>query len=229
MIGVAFEKLSLSRATVLRLVSAVGSAAVFGLLVAPVIDGRYWPSAFALAFGFGFFFVGGTGYRILIAVALQDASRKASASWSGATAASSLAALAFAVLQIAGGGSGLVVLAGYAAAINTAYIPVKFACLEAGCCHAHKRDRIVIRDRDLRHVEIVFSTAFLAGTLATLWFGLPAVAAVIGIGGHLSVRLLSRWSRRRLPGSGLDEEAKGQELLPLGMLLAVTVFAILAL
>jgi hypothetical protein len=223
MAGLALDKLRFSRATSLRLLSAVGSAAIFGMLAAPLTREAYWPSAFALAFIYGFFFVGGTGYRILIAVAFQDASRKASASWSGATAGSALAALIAAILLIGQDGNSILVLAAYAVAINTAYIPVKFACLEAGCCHAHRRDPILIRNHDLRHVEIALSTAVAAASLASIWMDAFGLAAVLGTGGHLGVRILSRWSRDRLPGSSLDEELKGQELLPLALLLLASI------
>ena len=220
MISLTLDKVRVSRATLFRLMSAVGSAAIFGMLAAPVTEAAYWPSAFALAFIYGFFFVGGTGYRILIAVAFQDASRKAAASWSGATTASALAALAAALLLAGQDGHANLVLAAYAVAINAAYIPVKFACLEAGCCHAHHRDPFLIRDHDLRHVEIAASAAVLAAALVAISAGAPGMAAVLGVGGHLAIRLLSRWSRDRLPGSGLEAEIKGQELVPLVLLLA---------
>jgi len=210
----------LSRATLLRLASAVGSAAIFGMLAAPVTQMAYWPSAFALAFLYGFFFVGGTGFRILIAVAFQDASRKASASWSGATTASALAALVAALMLSGQHGHASLLLAAYAVAISAAYIPVKFACLEAGCCQAHRSDPIVIREHDLRHVEIVASAAVLAAALVAIWAGALGMAAFLGVGGHLAIRLLSRWARDRLPGSGAEDEIKGQELVALALVLA---------
>lgn len=224
MVDLALVKLGVSRATLLRLSSVVGSAAIFGMLAAPVTRGAYWPSAFTLAFLYGFFFVGGTGYRILIAVAFQDASRKASASWSGATTASALAALTAAILLIGRDGDANLVLAAYAVAINTAYIPVKFACLEAGCCHAHRRDPFLIRNHDLRHVEIAWSVVVVAACLASIWMDAFGVAAVLGIGGHLAIRVLSRWSRDRLPGSGREDDLKGQELLPLALAVAVAIW-----
>ncbi|KJS07921.1 MAG: hypothetical protein VR78_18950 [Hoeflea sp. BRH_c9] len=224
MVSLTLEKARVSRATLLRLASAIGSAAVFGMLAAPVIPAAYWPSAFALAFIYGFFFVGGTGYRILIAVAFRDASRKASASWSGATTASALAALAAALLLVGQDGHASLVLAAYAVAINVAYIPVKFACLEVGCCHAHRRDPFIIRDHDLRRVEIAASALVLVTALIALWIGAFGVAAIAGIGGHLAIRLLSRWSRDRLPGSGAEDEIKGQELLPLTLMLAAAIW-----
>jgi len=225
MVRLVLNKVDVSPATLLRLVSAIGSAAVFGMLAAPMTRGAYWPSAFGLAFVFGFFFVGGTGYRILIAVLFQDASRKASASWSGATAASALAALTAAILFIGRDGDSVLVFAAYAVAINTAYIPVKFACLEAGCCHAHYRDPFLIRDHDLRRVEITLSILVLVACLTSIWLDAFGVAAAVGIGGHLGVRILSRWSRDRLPGSSLDGDLKGPELLPLALVLVAAVWA----
>ena len=225
MVSLAGDKVYVSRSTLLRLTSAIGSAAIFGMLAAPVFRGAYWPSAFALAFIYGFFFVGGTGFRILIAVAFQDGSRKASASWSGATTASALAVLAAALLLLLQSGQdALLLLAAYAVAINAAYIPVKLACVEAGCCHAHRRDRIVIRDHDLRHVEITASAVVLAAALATLWAGSAGMAACLGAGGHLAIRLLSRWSRDRLPASGAQNEIKGQELVPLALVFAAAIW-----
>jgi hypothetical protein len=232
MVSLGFGRFGVSRATALRLASAVGSAAVFGMLAAPVMGPvtglAYWPSAFALAFVYGFFFVGGTGYRILIAVATQDASRKASASWSGATSASALAALAGALMLVSSDGAAGLVLAAYGVAINAAYIPVKFACLEAGCCHAHRRDRLVIRDHDLRRVEISLSAVVAATALTALWSSGPGLAAVLGIGGHLAIRLLSRWSRNRLPGPGLADEVTGQEIVPLALALVMALALALA-
>ncbi|MDP3524164.1 MAG: hypothetical protein Q8S27_06260 [Hoeflea sp.] len=229
MLSLAGDKLHLSRSTLLRLASAIGSAAAFGMLAAPVTRSAYWPSAFALAFIYGVFFVGGTGFRILIAVALQDMSRKASASWSGATTASALAALIAALLLFfQGREDAALLLAAYAVAINAAYIPVKLACVKAGCCHAHRRDRLVIRNHDLRHVEIVASAFVLAAALAAIWAGAAGLAACLGVGGHLAIRLLSRWSRDRLPAagaqSGAQDEIKGQELVPLALVFAAAIW-----
>lgn len=222
--GLALGKSGVSHAMVLRLVSAIGSAAMFGMLAAPVTGSAYWPSAFALAFVYGFFFVGGTGYRILIAVAARNPTQKTSASWSGATTASALAALTAAILFQGRDGHSILLLASYAAAINAAYIPVKFACLEAGCCHAHRRDRLLIRDHDLRRVEITLSGVVIATCLTAIWTGALGMAAILGIGGHLAIRLLSRWSRNRLPESGFQDEVKGQEILPLVLALTIAIW-----
>ena len=196
---------------------------MFGMLAAPVTGFDNWPSAFGLAFVYGFFFVGGTGYRIILAVATRDEARKASASWSGATTGTALAALA-ASLLIRDQAQAMLVLAAYAVAINAAYIPVKLACLEAGCCHAHHRDPVLIRDHDLRRVEITLSATVLAAALIAMWTGALGLAAVLGVGGHLAIRLMSRWSRDRLPGFGTDSEVKGQELLPLAAGLAAAIW-----
>lgn len=189
----------------------------------------YWPSAFALALMYGLFFAGGAGYRIFIAVAFLDEARWAPSSWSAVTTATALAALAVLIPLFREGEHALLVLAAYAVAINAAYIPAKFACLEAHCCHAQRRDAFLIRDRDLRWVEIVAGSVVFTATLSAIWLGLVATAAILGIGGHLAVRFVSGWSRNRLPGFSLKDEIKGQELLPLALLLAVTVWIASAL
>lgn len=220
--SLALGKLGVSHATALRLFSAVGSATIFGLLVAPATGTAYWPAAFAWAFGFGFVFVGGTGYRILIAVAARDPSHTSSASWSGATAVSALAALIAALVLLARGGDAILVLAAYAAAINFAYIPVKFACIQADCCHAHPRRMSLTGNHDLRGVEITLSAFFLAISLLAIWTGAFSTAAVVGLTGHLSVRLLSRIARDRLPGVSSTGGMTGQELAPLALALVLS-------
>ncbi|MDF1606609.1 hypothetical protein PZ897_00315 [Hoeflea sp. YIM 152468] len=228
MSSLALDKLGESPATVLRLFSAVGSAAVFGLLVAPATGAAYWPAAFAWAFGFGFFFVGGTGYRILIAVAARTPSLTTSASWSGATAASALAALMAALVLLARGDDASLVLASYAAAINFAYIPVKFACIQAGCCHAHHGKMPLTGNHDLRRVEITLSALFVAISLYAIWTGAFGRAAVFGLAGHLAVRLFSRSARDRLPGTSSTGRLTGQELPALTLALACSLALALA-
>jgi len=178
----------------------------------------------ALAFVYCFFFVGGAGYRILVAVALLDPSRWAPASWSGVTVASALPVLAAAILIWGPDGHASLMLAAYAVAINAAYVPAKFACIEAGCCHAQHRDRFFIRHHDLRNVEIMAGFVVSAAALSAMWAGAVTVAAILGIGGHLAIRLLSGWSRNRLPGSGPENETRGQELLPLALMLAAAIW-----
>lgn len=224
MVSLALGKLSFSHVIVLRLFSVIGSAAIFGMLAAPVTGSAYWPSAFALAFAYFFFFVGGAGYRILVAVALLDPSRWTPASWSEVTLASALPVLAAAILIWGQDGHANLVLAAYAVAINAAYVPAKFACIEAGCCHAQHRDPFLIRDHDLRHVEIMAGFAAFVAALSAMWAGAVAAAAILGIGGHLAIRLLSGWSRNRLPGSDPENETRGQELLPLALMLAAAIW-----
>lgn len=201
-----------SRIFLLRLSSAIAGAGAFGLIAAPLSGLPYLPAAFVLAFGFGVVFVGGTGYRIVLAVALRDGAQPAAASWSGATAVSALAALALA----ASGRDMSLVLAAYAVAINLAYVPVKLACLGAGCCTA-TRSAVPpsVRSPDLRLTEIGLTVAVLATAAAFLGAGAPAHAAAFGLCGHLMIRLLSRWARGRLPRHVLSPYGRGQEIAPL--------------
>lgn len=202
----------------LRLASAVLSAAAFGLIAAPLISLTYWPAAFLLAFGYGFFFLGGTGYRILVAVALRDPSRNTAASWSGATAASALAALVAGVALWLAGSDPALLLAAYAVAINFAYLFVKLACLGAGCCTA-RRPLIAPsgQEPDLRHIELALTLVTLVGSAACLVSVSPAATALVGLTGHVGVRLLSRWARYRMPSRILTLNGRGQGVGPLAL------------
>ncbi len=213
-----------SRVFLLRVASAIVSAAAFGLLAAPVLSWPHLQAAFFLAFCFGFFYVGGTGYRIVLAVALRDATRHTAASWTGATAASSLAALAAATVLAALGRDDMLLLAAYAVAINVAYLPVKLACLGAGCCVARRPLAAPGGRRlDLRRLEIGLTLAALLVALASLAGGEPSAAAILGLFGHLAVRLLSRWARRRMPHRVFSPGGTGQEFAPLMLALVFTV------
>ena len=213
-----------SRVFLLRVASAIASATVFGLLAAPVLSWPHLPAAFVLAFCFGFFFVGGTGYRIVVAVALRDATRHTAASWTGATAASSLAAIAGAIVLAALGRDGVLLLAAYAVAINAAYLPVKLACLGAGCCVARRPLAAPGGRRlDLRRLEIGLTLAVLLVAFASLAGGAPAAAAILGLFGHMAVRLLSRWARRRMPHRVFSPDGTGQEFAPLMLALVFAV------
>ncbi len=213
-----------SRVFLLRVASAIASAAAFGLLAAPVLSLPHLPAAFVLAFCFGFFFVGGTGYRILLAVALRDAARHTAASWTGATAASSLAALAAAIVLATLGRDDMLLLAAYALAINVAYLPVKLACLGAGCCVAGRPLAAPGGRRlDLRWLEIGLTLAALLVAFASLAGGAPSAAAILGLFGHMAVRLLSRWARRRMPHRVFSANGTGQEFAPLTLALVFTV------
>ena len=67
-------------------------------------------------------------------MAFQDASRKASALMVGGNDGLRAPQLVAALMPSASMGMRACCLPAYAVAISAAYIPVKFACLEAGCC-----------------------------------------------------------------------------------------------
>lgn len=204
----------------LRLAAACGGAAVFGLVAAGVAPP--WRLAVALGFGFAFgtLFVGGTGFRILIAVATRDRNRSTAASWTGASAATALGALAgLGVARLIGGDGGLW-LAAYGLGINAAYLPVKLACLAAGCCRAVHPAAIRALGEgrvDLRWVEVTATALVLAVAGGLLAAGVTAGAAAVAIGGHLADRVGSRYARERLPARGQPVE-RGVELAPLALL-----------
>ncbi|MGP9820914.1 hypothetical protein ACTZWW_12935 [Salinarimonas sp. NSM] len=195
-------------------------AASFGLIAAPLMPFPYLPSAVALAFLYGFFFLGGAGYRILIALARRDAGAHAPVSWTGGAAASALAAALGGTLLALAGGDGALVLAAYGVGANVSYAFAKRACLEAGCCTA-ARPVPLLGGRDLRTVEIAATLAILATTGAALAVGQPASAALVGIGGHLMVRIGSRIARDRRPQGVLTLSGTGQELIPLLVVLGI--------
>lgn len=210
----------------LRLLSVVGASAAFGLLAAMLLPYHWFLSALVLAFLYGTAFMVGTGYRILIAVALRDASRSTAASWSGATTGVALFGIfGWLILRVNGGDAALF-LAAFAVALNAAYLPVKMACLLAGCCTA-KREvmwlRLDLRQVDLRHVEIAITGMIMVMALLAFYAGHLRLAASLGIGGHLALRYFSRWARERLPKNLLFQADAGQELLPL---IALTLIAL---
>lgn len=192
----------LSRAVLLRAVSAVGSSIVFGVVAHALLPTSPLVSAFVLAFCFGFLFLVGTGYRILLAAASGSVAGPTSASWTGAASAVSAGVL-LAVWTV--GEDRLAaarLLVAYALAINAAYLPAKIACLEAGCCTAVRRlPRWGSSALDLRSVEAVLTALAIVVSVGLLAAGRPLAAAAVGVSGHLIVRLLSRFCRERLvPG-----------------------------
>jgi len=201
-----------SLVTAIRMASAVGSSALFGLLSARILPFDFWSSAFLLAFLFGFFFVGGTGYRILIAVALRDPSIHAAASWSGASAISGVAALAAAAALPLAGQDAALLFAAYALAINTAYALVKAACFNAGCCGISRRHRHLLAGTDLRVAEFAATAAVVALAGVLFWFNRFALSAAVGLAGHLAIRLASRSLRDRMPDNLSALVRVGQEL-----------------
>ncbi|WP_372424692.1 hypothetical protein [Salinarimonas chemoclinalis] len=203
-----------------RLGSAVIGAASFGLVAAPLLPLSYLPAAVILAFLYGFFFLGGAGYRILTAVTRRDAGAPAPVSWTGGAAASALAAALAGVALTLASGDGALLLAAYAVGANVSYAFAKLGCLEAGCCAAARPVPLLAR-LDLRVAEVAATLAILALAGGGLAAGLPAAAALAGIGGHLLVRIVSRWARDRRPRGVLTLSGTGQELIPLLAVLGV--------
>ncbi|MGJ3265508.1 MAG: hypothetical protein ACFE0R_19995 [Salinarimonas sp.] len=212
------------RAFVYRLGSAVIGAASFGLIAAPLLPLPYLTAAIGLAFLYGFFFLGGSGYRILIALARRDARAEAPVSWTGGAAASALAAAVAGAMLALAGAEGALLLAAYAIGANLSYAFAKLACLEAGCCAAaHPMRLLAKRDLpiDLRLAEIAATLAVLALAGGALAAGMPAAAALVGVGGHLVVRIGSRLARDRRPRGVLTLSGTGQELIPLLVVLGI--------
>lgn len=203
----------------LRIGGAVLASAVFGLIAAHAFQPWNFAVAFGLGFLFGTAFMVGTGYRILIAVAMQRM-EPAPVSWSGATAG--VALMAMAIAAVAAWHKldyGLVLLA-FGAAINVCYLPIKSACLKVGCCQAARPFALW----DLRLVEIGLTVAILALAAALSLSGSIRQAALVAIGGHLLMRLMSRHLRNRWSWGWPPLKQPGAELAPL---LAVTLVALL--
>ena len=205
-----------SHTLVLRLAGAVAASAGFGLIAAAA-----WPQAslwlaIGLGFLFGTSFIGGTGYRIIIA-AMTGKRTAAPASWSGATAGAALFALLLWGVVRVSGGDGSPVLLGFGVGINIAYLLAKTACVSAGCCHAVPEKRLPV---DLRAVEIAGTllTVAAAAALAPLNMRL---AAAVATGGHLLVRLMSRWTRGRWSWGWPPLRQPGAEIAPLVIMVIV--------
>jgi hypothetical protein len=204
----------------LRLGGAVAASVAFGLIAAAgLAQWNFW-SAVGLGFLFGTAFVGGTGYRIIIGV-VRAIAASAPASWSGATAGAALYAIAlWAVLASLRLDAGYVLLA-FGIAINIAYLPVKLACFEVGCCRA-AHGLQVPSGLDLRLLEIGMTVAVLlaGGAAAMVSTGLGGPVAT---GGHLLVRLVSRRLRDRWSWRWLALRQPGIELAPLSLVLALSI------
>ena len=222
--GPAKRTVTTAQIFVLRLSSAMLGAALFGLLSAPLLGFPGLVSAILLAFCYGFFFVGGTGYRILVAVAVRDPHRQATPSWAGAAAVSTLAVVVAAIVLATMNGDATVLLAAHAVALNAAYLPVKFACILAQCCGARRPfGPFGGRPLDLRRLEFVLTFLTFAAALLCLANGAAAVGVAVGLAGHLGVRLLSRWARHRMPRRILSADGVGQEVAPLVLALGLAV------
>jgi len=208
-----------------RLLAALAGSTAFGLVAAAALPQWSIWTAFWLAFGFGFFFVGGTGYRILLAVA-RGREEAAAASWSGAAAGSALYALLLAALFWTGGGSPAV-LAAYGLGINLAYGCVKTSCALVGCCEVDRRRHPWWPGAlDLRLVELALAAGLAVATLGLVLSAQLPLAAIVGIGGHTAQRLASRWLRSRHSTGWPPLRQPGAELAPLYLLTMMSIAAV---
>ena len=207
----------------LRLAGAVAASAAFGLIATQTRAWDTLPLAVGLGFLFGTGFIGGTGYRIIIAAA-TGRQEQAPASWSGATAGAALLTLALWLVLVMSGKDGGPALLGFGIGINIAYLLAKFACLSAGCCHAEPGHGL---RADLRVTEIA-GTVLVLGAAALLALTHTGLAATVAIGGHLLVRLVSRWMRGRWSWGWPPLRQPGAEIAPLVVLLAVSLASLTA-
>lgn len=207
-----------------RASAAVGSAAAFGLIAAPLLPFAPIFAAPLMAIAFGFFFLLGTGHRILIAVIRRDFGSPAGASWTGASTVSTLAVAALVLILASTGGNAGLALAAHAAAINTAYLLVKLGCHQAGCCRS---ERARPGWPDLRMAEAAVAGCLIASVLLLLSIEQSTAAGLVGVTGHLAVRVVSRRERNRLPQALLSLGGRGQELVALPLLLATGLSAAL--
>ena len=205
-----------------RAAAAVTGSAVFGLIAARLLPLHWLLSSFLLAFAFGFSFVGGTGYRILRSIALNDASSSPTASWTGAEVSVSASIIIGFIALLLLGGNAALLLAAYGISIGVAYAVVKVACLQADCCRSVRATPF-----DLRRSEITISLATVVLATAALASGYAGLAAFTGVLGHLAARAFSRFMRRRLPNISAGLEARSIELTLLSVLLVTA--ALLAL
>lgn len=200
----------------LRLAGAVFASAAFGLIV---VQARSWeavPSAVGFGFLFGASFIAGTGYRIILA-AVSGRRPHAAASWSGATTGSALLALGLLLIKMLSGHDGGPVLLGFGVAINIAYLLAKFGCVSAGCCHADAQHRF---GGDLRIFEII-GTLLILSVAVLLIPASVLLSAQVAIGGHLLVRMASRWMRGRWSWGWPPLRQPGAEIAPLLVLFAL--------
>lgn len=203
----------------LRLGGAVLASAAFGLIAVAILPNGSLLAAIGLGFLFGTSFIGGTGYRIVLA-SLSGERQAAPASWSGATTGAAVFALVLWGIALLLGRDGLPVLMGFGIGINIAYLLAKAACVSADCCHAAPEHRLPV---DLRTIEIAGTIVTLAAAVVVAMISLR-LGAIIGIGGHLAIRLLSRRTRNRWSWGWPPLRQPGAELAPL---VAVLVAAML--
>lgn len=199
----------------LRLGGAVLASVAFGLIAVVMLPEHSLPVAVGFGFLFGTSFIGGTGYRIVLA-AVSGQRREAPASWSGATAGAALLTLVLWAGALLFGRAGAPVLLGFGIGINVAYLLAKGSCLLVGCCHASDRHKMRL---DLRAMEFG-GTALVLVISAILAFYDFGVGAVVAVGGHLVIRLISRRLRQRWSWGWPPLTQPGAEIAPLVMVLA---------
>jgi hypothetical protein len=207
----------------LRLIAAIGSSAIFGLVATSNQDGIALGPALLAGFVFGTVFVGGTGYRIILSV-VRSKNVPSPASWSGAAAASAIGCLVTLPLWAGLGNDAARLLLAYALAINFAYLAVKASCMLAGCCHA--RVPFLGRFLGLRQVEIVVTLATLVAAVLVSFVS-PWAGALIGVGLHTVLRLFSRHRRGRWSTGWPPLRQPGAELAPLQVLTLVAALGFL--
>jgi len=198
----------------LRLGGAVLASAIFGLIAANAFEPWIFWVAFGLGFLFGTAFMIGTGYRILIAVA-RNRIEPSPVSWSGATAATAMLTLALCATVIFQGQDAQFIWLAFGIGINFAYLPIKTACLKVGCCQAVRG--FALRDLRLTEIALSLSVVLLAAGLAAT--GAVRPGALVAIGGHLAIRLLSRYMRGRWSWGWPPLHQPGAELFPLALVL----------
>lgn len=213
----------MSATLMLRLLGAIGGAASFGLATASFLPFFWLTSAVLSAFAFGTVFMVGTGYRILLATITKDPGRSTAASWTGATTAVTLAVLGLWLLLPLEPLKSSRLLAGTGFALSVSYLPVKCACILAGCCRSAP-ERLVGWP-DLRLLEITLTGIAIGLSVVALACGAIAISALMAIGAHLAIRLFSRWARLRLPGNLLCEKGMGAELGPIAALTVIAGYA----
>jgi hypothetical protein len=208
-----------TRIFLLRVLAAVGSSAIFGLVATSTSEGIALLPAVLVAIVFGTAFVGGTGYRIIKSV-WTKAQVASPASWSGAAAGSAIASILALAVWTRTEDHVARVLLGYSLAINFSYLCVKASCTLAGCCHADIR--LLGRDLGLRVVEFA-TTVLILVTALTLDFFHLWLGALVGLLGHTLLRLYSRWRRGRWSTGWPPLRQPGAELAPLQLLCLIAI------
>lgn len=216
------ERVSTPRVLGLRVASIVFGAATFGALATPSGSAGGRLSTVGYAAGFAAAMLIGAGWRVLAAVALADPRRRADATWAGAAGLATLFALLAA--SAASGGAGPRVLAAAAIALGVAFVFARAACVEAGCCRA-RTGALAARGVDLRGAEIAAGGALVAASAVLYATGAHAAAALVGFGGHLAIRLVSRHARADWPGRRLSAETLINEIAPLAIVTCVAAAA----